>query len=65
MDHVLEYMKKHDVPMTRDKYLEYAYFGNPPAELSAEEESLLPEQFQKKEDTNGLLSPSGDGLQAS
>jgi hypothetical protein len=43
---VLEYMKKHNVPLTRDKYLELAYFGNPPEELSAEQEAELPEEFQ-------------------
>jgi hypothetical protein len=46
MDCVLEYMKKHNIPLTKEKYLELAYFGNPPAELSAEEESMLPERFQ-------------------
>jgi len=46
MDWILEYMKKHNKPLTREKYLELAYLGDPPAELSAEEEAELPEQFQ-------------------
>lgn len=47
MDHVLEYMKKHGVPLTRDNYLAVAYMGNPPEELDAEEEAALPAQIQK------------------
>ena len=51
MDHVLNYMKKINVPLTRENYLDYAYFGNPPEELSAEEEAALPEELQLQEDT--------------
>ena len=40
MDHVLEYMQKHNKP------LELAYFENPPEELSAEQGAELPEEFQ-------------------
>jgi hypothetical protein len=47
MDHVLDYMKKNNLPLTREKYLEMAYLGNPPAELDAEEEAELPREFQK------------------
>jgi hypothetical protein len=43
---VLEFMETHHIPMTRANYLDVAYFGNPPAELDAEEEYNLPEQFQ-------------------
>lgn len=39
-------MKKHGKPLTREKYLELAYLGDPPEELSAEEEGGLPEEFQ-------------------
>jgi hypothetical protein len=46
MDCVLDYMENHNIPLTRDNYLDLAYFGNPPAELSAEEEAELQEQFQ-------------------
>ena len=46
MDDVLEYMKKHGIPLTREKYLEMAYLGRPPA-LCAEEEAELPEEFQQ------------------
>ena len=46
MDSVLRFMKQHDVPVTRENYLDVAYLGNPPEELSAEEEAELPEQFQ-------------------
>lgn len=46
MDCVLEYMKGMGVALTRENYLEITYFGNPPEQLSAEEESMLPEEFQ-------------------
>ena len=59
MDHVLAYMKANGAPLTREKYLEYAYFGNPPKELSAEEESQLPEQFQNQQPEAGLEALKG------
>ena len=43
MNNTLEYMKKNGVPLTRENYLDYAYLGNPPDELSAEEEAEIPE----------------------
>ena len=46
MDGVLRFMKQHDIPLTRENYMDVAYLGNPPKELSAEEEAELPEQFQ-------------------
>lgn len=48
IDHTLEYMKKNNVPLTRENYLDYAYLGNPPEALDAEEEAQLPEQFRKE-----------------
>lgn len=48
-DFVLEKMKEEGIPMTRENYLELAYMGDPPEELDAEEESMLPEEFQKSE----------------
>lgn len=48
-DIVLEKMKAEKLPMTRANYLALAYLGNPPAELSAEQEAELPEQFQGAE----------------
>jgi hypothetical protein len=48
VNHVLDYMKANNVPLTREKYLEYAYFGNPPEKLSAEEEADLPEELKGK-----------------
>ena len=49
VNHTLEYMKKNGVPLTRENYLDYAYLGNPPAQLSAEEEAELPEEFKGTE----------------
>jgi len=65
MDHVLEYMKKNKVPLTREDYLDYAYLGNPPEELSSEEEASLPEEFQRKETESETEPPPPDaGLDA-
>jgi hypothetical protein len=50
MDHVLEYMKQHNIPVTRENYLDIAYMGNPPDVLDAEEEADLPEELQLTED---------------
>ena len=49
-DFVLEYMKEHGIPLTRENYLNEAYMGEPPEELGPELEAELPEQFQKWDD---------------
>lgn len=46
MDEVLRFMEEHDIPATRQNYLDLAYMGNPPEVLDAEAEADLPEQFQ-------------------
>lgn len=43
---VINTMQKYGIPVTRENYLNLAYFGNPPAELSAEEELELPEEIR-------------------
>lgn len=50
MDAVIEKMKKESIPLTRENYLQFAYMGNPPEKLTAEEEDALPAEFQFKED---------------
>jgi hypothetical protein len=45
-DCLLEKMRQMSVPLTRENYLKFAYFGNPPEMLSAEEEANLPGMFQ-------------------
>lgn len=47
-DGVLALMKRFNMPMTREQYLELAYMGEVPEEIGAEEEAGLPEQFQLK-----------------
>lgn len=49
MNNILEHMKKIGVPLTRENYLDFAYLGNPPDELSAEEEAEIPEELQSEE----------------
>jgi len=41
-------MRKFNLPMTREQYLELAYFGEVPDNFGAELEEELPEQFRKK-----------------
>jgi hypothetical protein len=51
MDEIVEYLKQHNIPVTRENYLDIAYMGNPPDVLDAEEEADLPEELQLPEDT--------------
>lgn len=48
MTATLQYLKDKGIPITRDNYLNIAYFGNPPEKLSSEEESMLPEEVQQE-----------------
>ena len=43
---IIELLKEYGIPVNRENYLELAYLGEPPEELSAEEELELPEQLQ-------------------
>ena len=45
-DHILEWMKKNNVPLTRENYLEIAYMGDDP-NLDAEAEAALPEEIRR------------------
>ncbi len=46
-DSVVALMERFGLPMTREQYLELAFMGGA-AELGAEEEADIPEQFQAK-----------------
>jgi len=46
-DGVLALMKRFNLPLTRQQYIELAFLGDKP-KLGAEEEAGLPEQFQLK-----------------
>lgn len=49
MDYVEQYMKKNDVPLTRENYIELNWPQVDPKEpLPAELEAELPEEFQEK-----------------
>jgi hypothetical protein len=39
------------IPLTRENYLNLNYMGNPPSQLSPEEEAELPEMFQDRDET--------------
>ena len=45
-DPILALMRYHNLPITRQDYLNVAYLGHPPEELSAEEEADLPKEVQ-------------------
>ena len=50
---VLGLMKLAKLPMTRETFLDVAYAGHPPKELSAEEEENLPPQFRREPVVHG------------
>ena len=45
-DGFISLMKKYDIPLTRQNYLDLVYNGDVPTELEAEEIATLPEMFQ-------------------
>jgi hypothetical protein len=49
-DYVTQWLRKKGIPVTRKNWLNVAYMGAPPAELSAEEEAELPEELQRWSD---------------
>lgn len=52
-DRLLEYMKKHNIPVTREQYLALNYGSDYPDDLTADEEASLPEEIQNlKADEN-------------
>jgi hypothetical protein len=46
-DGILSMMRHHNIPITREHYLNIAYMGEPPEELSAEEEANLPPMLRR------------------
>jgi len=52
-------LKKYNVPVTRENYLQLAFMGNPPEEdeLDSEFEASLPEELRKKSEEP---APSGE-----
>jgi hypothetical protein len=46
-DGVLAVMRKFGLPMTREQYIDLAYWGQPPEVFGAELEEELPAQFRK------------------
>ena len=47
---IVKMMIKFNIPLTRQNYLDLAYMGDVPEELSAEEEAEIPEEFQINND---------------
>ena len=48
-DGIILMMRKFNIPLTRENYLDLAYMGDIPEELSAEELADIPEMFQIQE----------------
>ncbi len=46
----LELMKKHNVPLTRQNYLDIEYMGNPPEEIGGEIEASIPWEIKRAEE---------------
>jgi hypothetical protein len=46
-DDLTRWMQRANIPLTRENYLEMAYFGEAPDPLPAELEADLPEMFRK------------------
>jgi hypothetical protein len=44
---VVKLMKRYQIPVTRKNYLNLAYMGDVPEELSAEQEAELPPELQR------------------
>jgi hypothetical protein len=60
---LLEYMKKNQIPETRQNYLNLNYFGQVPDPIPAEEESELPNKirYEKQENkTTGERDETGE-----
>jgi hypothetical protein len=49
-DCVLDFMKAHNVPLTRQNYLDLAYMGAPPDEIGGEIEASIPKEIGDAED---------------
>jgi hypothetical protein len=61
-NHILNFMlkQKTDIPLTREKYLEFAYFGNPPEEIDGELLAELDEFDQAVEALKYGIRPPAD-----
>ncbi len=55
-DPLVQIMKDHGIPITRENYLDLAYMGEAPEQLGAEQEADLPPSLQKtpKAKDNGV-----------
>jgi hypothetical protein len=47
-DPILALMRELNLPVTREDYLNLAYLGRPPKQLSAEEEADLPKEIRDR-----------------
>jgi hypothetical protein len=46
-DSIIEFIEKHGLKRDRETYLQIAFLGSPPDELSPEDEADMPPEFRK------------------
>jgi len=46
-DGIMDMLRSYNIPVTRENYLNLAYMGERPVELSAEEEANLPPMLRR------------------
>ena len=56
-DSIMDMLRSCNIPVTRENYLNLAYMGEPPEELSAEEEANLPPMLQRRDPVGQKLAP--------
>src|SRR5262249_2200273 len=47
-DGLLKWMRRYNIPITRENYLNLAYMGKPPVGLTLQEEEELPPELRRK-----------------
>jgi hypothetical protein len=59
-DAIIAKLKENGGPITRSRYIAFRYFGDPPEELTAEEESEIPDYPWDDEGGDGGVSDGDD-----
>jgi hypothetical protein len=54
-DPLIRWMKAHNIPITREAYLQLAYGNDPPQPWTPEHEAELPEELQSEEEQLNLF----------
>lgn len=46
-DPLVAFLKRHNIPVTRENYIDLAFLGDPPDPWTEEDEAELPEEFRR------------------